>query len=48
MDRSMIDRTAQKAHAPRIAQTAKECARIWLRRRYRKAMEAFEQNDTRM
>jgi hypothetical protein len=48
MDRSIIDVTAHTAHAPMITQTAKEWARIWVRRRYKKAKDAFEQEATRM
>jgi len=48
MDRSMIDVTAHTAHTPKITQTATEWARIWVRRRYIKARDAFEQEATRM
>jgi len=48
MDKTITDMTAQTAHVPRIPQVAKKWARIWVRRRYRKASEALEQNDTMM
>jgi len=48
MDTIIIDMTAHTAHVPRMPQLAKVWARIWVRRRYRKASEALEQNKTMM
>jgi hypothetical protein len=48
MDTIIIDMTAHTAHVPRMAQMARKWVRIWVRRRYRKASEALEQNDTMM